>query len=118
MTYFQWKLVCDQEIVGDIITSIQMAGVLIGAVLTGQLADLFGRRHILFIEHSVLVIMWFCSAFASSWMVYAGLRFIIGALIGGKLCQMSAYCFKNLVMHGLKCVTSDESDLKQLLANC
>lgn len=80
-----WKLVCDQEIVGDTITSIQMAGVLIGAVLTGQLADLFGRRHILFIEHAVLVIMWFCSAFASSWMVYAGLRFIIGALIGGVL---------------------------------
>ncbi|XP_060580661.1 organic cation transporter protein-like, partial [Ruditapes philippinarum] len=80
-----WKLVCDQEIVGDIITSIQMAGVLIGAVITGQLADLFGRRHILFIEHAILVIMWFCSAFASSWMVYAGLRFIIGALIGGVL---------------------------------
>ncbi|XP_052794709.1 organic cation transporter protein-like [Mya arenaria] len=81
----QWKLVCNQEILADTITSIQMAGVLIGAVLTGQLADLFGRRHILFIEHAILVIMWFCSAFAGSWEVYAGLRFVIGALIGGVL---------------------------------
>jgi len=76
--------VCNQEILAETITSIQMAGVLIGAVLTGQLADLFGRRHILFIEHFFLVIMWFCSAFAGSWGVYAGLRFIIGALTGGK----------------------------------
>lgn len=80
-----WKLVCDQEIIADTITSIQMAGVLIGAVVTGQLADLFGRRHILFIEHCILVIMWFCSAFAGTWEVYAGLRFIIGLLIGGVL---------------------------------
>lgn len=80
---FQWKLVCNQEILADTITSIQMAGVLVGAVLTGQLADLFGRRHILFIEHFFLVIMWFCSAFSSSWGVYAGLRFVIGALTGG-----------------------------------
>lgn len=81
----QWSLICDRESLGGTITSIQMAGVLCGAVLTGQLADLFGRRHILFIEHAILVIMWFCSAFAGSWMVYAALRFIIGALIGGVL---------------------------------
>jgi len=81
----QWKLVCDKQYIADTITSIQMAGVLVGEVLTGQLADLFGRRNILFIEHAVLVIMWFCSAFAGKWMVYAGLRFVIGALIGGVL---------------------------------
>lgn len=83
--YLQFKLVCDQESYAEIITSIQMAGVLFGAVLTGQLADLFGRRNILFIEHAILVIMWFCSAFAGSWMVYAALRFIIGSLIGGRI---------------------------------
>ena len=82
---FQWKLICDRESLAGTITSIQMAGVLVGAVLTGQLADLFGRRNILFIEHAILVTMWFCSAFAGSWMVYAALRFIIGALIGGLL---------------------------------
>ena len=81
---FQWKLVCGRDSVAEKITSIQMAGVLFGAVITGQLADLFGRRNILFIEHAILVIMWFCSAFAGTWMVYAGLRFIIGGLIGGK----------------------------------
>ncbi|KAH3834353.1 organic cation transporter protein-like [Dreissena polymorpha] len=81
----QFKLVCNQAILADTITSIQMAGVLVGAVLTGQLADLFGRRQILFIQHFVLVIMWFSSAFASSWAVYAGLRFVIGALTGGVL---------------------------------
>lgn len=81
----QWNLICDRESLAGTITSIQMAGVLCGAVLTGQLADLFGRRNILFIEHAILVTMWFCSAFAGTWMVYAALRFIIGALIGGVL---------------------------------
>ena len=65
-----------------------------GAVLTGQLADLFGRRHILFIEHTILVTMWFSSAFAGTWMVYAALRFVIGALIGGLCIHLTVnQCF-------------------------
>lgn len=81
----QFKLICDKEFVPETVTSIQMCGVLVGAIITGQLADLFGRRQILYIQYAILVIMWFCSAFAGTWMIYAVLRFIIGALIGGVL---------------------------------
>ncbi|KAL3866340.1 hypothetical protein ACJMK2_043646 [Sinanodonta woodiana] len=81
----QWSLVCGNAYVTELITSIQMGGVLLGALLTGQLADQFGRRQILFIEHAMLVIVWFCSAFAGDWYTYAVLRFIIGGLIGGVL---------------------------------
>lgn len=60
-----------------------MMGVLVGAMLTGQLADLVGRRKVLFLEYAILLIFWFASAFSPSWQVYAVLRFFIGALIGG-----------------------------------
>ena len=101
--FFKWDLICDRESLAGTITSIQMAGVLCGAVMTGQLADLFGRRHILFIEHTILVTMWFCSAFAGTWMIYAVLRFVIGALIGGmyfsRTPDQDFHCFYHSISH-------------------
>lgn len=68
----------------DLIMTIQMAGVVLGAAVTGQLADTFGRKPVLYLEHLILVILWFSCAFVGSWQAYAALRFIIGGLTGGK----------------------------------
>ncbi|XP_005098324.1 organic cation transporter protein [Aplysia californica] len=81
----EWSLICNQNYVGDLISSLQMAGVLVGAVLTGQLADFFGRKKVLFGEYSLLIVFWFSTAFAGSWQVYAALRFFVGGLVGGCL---------------------------------
>ncbi|KAL5004057.1 hypothetical protein ScPMuIL_017513 [Solemya velum] len=81
----EFSLICDQSSVPNWITTIQMTGVLFGALLTGQLADLIGRRKVLFLEYSMLLVFWFASAYSPSWQVYAVLRFFIGALIGGTL---------------------------------
>lgn len=64
---------------------MQMAGVLVGAVVTGQLADLFGRKKVLYAEYLLLLITWFGSAFAPTWQVYATMRVLVGALTGGKI---------------------------------
>ena len=59
-------------------------GVLVGAVITGQLADLLGRKRVLYCEYFLLILLWFSSAFAPSWQLYAALRFFVGALVGGE----------------------------------
>ncbi|KAH9513363.1 hypothetical protein Btru_034737 [Bulinus truncatus] len=84
-TISEWQLVCDQAYVADLIKSLQMVGVLFGAVITGQLADIFGRKKILFIEYTLLIILWFSTGFVPNWELYAVLRFFIGGLIGGCL---------------------------------
>ncbi|CAG5134983.1 unnamed protein product [Candidula unifasciata] len=81
----EWHLICKDSYVGELITSIQMAGVLIGALVTGQLADIFGRKKVLFAEYALLIVFWFSTAFAQTWQVYAALRFIVGGLVGGCL---------------------------------
>jgi MFS family permease len=61
-----------------------MVGVLFGAVITGQLADIVGRKKVLFVEYAVLIVFWFSTAFAPTWQVYAALRFLVGGLVGGE----------------------------------
>lgn len=82
---FQWHLICDQTYVSTLITSVQMAGVLCGAMITGQLADVFGRKKVLFGNYALLLMFWFASSFSNSWPLYCALRFIIGGLVGGKV---------------------------------
>ncbi|CAL1525927.1 unnamed protein product [Lymnaea stagnalis] len=81
----EWHLICDSKYISELITSLQMVGVLIGALVTGQLADIFGRKKVLFIEYTLLIIFWFSTGFAPSWEIYAALRFVVGGLIGGCL---------------------------------
>ncbi|XP_067666322.1 organic cation transporter protein-like [Haliotis asinina] len=81
----EWGLMCSLSYIPNLITSLQMVGVLVGAVITGQLADMFGRKKMLFVEYALLLVVWFASAFANSWELYASLRFILGALVGGAL---------------------------------
>ncbi|XP_050402198.1 organic cation transporter protein isoform X1 [Patella vulgata] len=81
----EWKLICNNDYIPGLITSIQMAGVMVGAIITGQLADYFGRRKILFLEYGLLICVWFASAFSNSWELYTVLRFVIGGLVGGTL---------------------------------
>lgn len=79
----EWQLVCDRKLVTTTITTIQMSGVLLGALITGQLADIFGRRKILYLNYLLMLIISFASAFAPSWQVLAAFRFLVGGLVGG-----------------------------------
>ncbi|KAK7469872.1 hypothetical protein BaRGS_00036092 [Batillaria attramentaria] len=81
----EWQLHGDNKSIPDHITSLQMAGVLVGALVTGQLADLLGRKKVLYSEYFLLLILWLASAFMPTWQLYAAARFFVGALVGGCL---------------------------------
>ncbi|XP_060074393.1 organic cation transporter protein-like [Ylistrum balloti] len=79
----EWQLVCDKSKLTKIISTIQMCGVLLGALITGQLADIFGRRKVLFLAYITMLIVSLGSAFSPGWQVFAALRFLTGGLVGG-----------------------------------
>ncbi|CAG5125137.1 unnamed protein product, partial [Candidula unifasciata] len=81
----EWTLICDLSWVKPAVVSIQMAGLLLGALLAGQLGDSIGRKKTLYafvLEHAVLN---FITAFSVSWQMFAVCRFFIGFGIGGVL---------------------------------
>ena len=80
----QWDLVCGRDYIRTWIMTCQMAGVLVGACVTGQLADTFGRRYVLYIVYTLLLLAGLASSFVTSWQVYAAVKFFMGAFFGGK----------------------------------
>nr|XP_022329707.1 organic cation transporter protein-like [Crassostrea virginica]XP_022329708.1 organic cation transporter protein-like [Crassostrea virginica]XP_022329709.1 organic cation transporter protein-like [Crassostrea virginica]XP_022329710.1 organic cation transporter protein-like [Crassostrea virginica] len=78
----EWSLVCDRKYVPSTITTVQMCGLLVGALVCGQLADIFGRRKLLYITYTLLLAVSLGSAFVNSWQLFAAFRFFIGGLVG------------------------------------
>ncbi|GFO36734.1 solute carrier family 22 member 8, partial [Plakobranchus ocellatus] len=79
----EWDLVCDRDWVRSTLISIQMAGILFGCLIAGQLSDQYGRRRVLnaFVLFHALVN--FAAALAPNWQLFATARFLIGLGIGG-----------------------------------
>ena len=85
----QWDLICDRGHLRFTITTIQMVGTLIGACVTGQLADMYGRRRVLYTVYILLLAAGLGSAFSSSWQMFTIFRFFVGAFFGGMYIQGS-----------------------------
>ncbi len=66
-----------------LITTLTFAGVLIGAILWGQISDIFGRRKIALILIISLLIFGSSGALAESWIILAVLRLLVGVSVGG-----------------------------------
>lgn len=81
----EWDLVCGRRWVKSTITSVQMAGVLLGAVLAGQLGDRFGRRKSLYSFVSLHILLNVIAAVSTSWVMFAVLRFFLGICMGAIL---------------------------------
>lgn len=75
---FQWDLVCDKEWIISTITTIQMGGLLIGAFMSGQMGDSYGRKPTYYASLIILVVFNTAAAFSVNWQMFAVLRFFIG----------------------------------------
>ncbi|XP_053409324.1 organic cation transporter protein-like [Mercenaria mercenaria] len=78
----EWNLVCEKRWIVAFITSIQMVGVVIGSIISGQISDSTGRKPTMIAGVTTTVLFNFAGFFAQSWKAYSVIRFIIGIGFG------------------------------------
>ncbi|XP_074648153.1 organic cation transporter protein-like isoform X2 [Tubulanus polymorphus] len=82
----EWDLVCDKAFISELSISIQMAGILIGALVCGYLADWLGRKIILLLYCSGVMILQVLVGLSVNYYMFIVLRFFIGFCIAGPFC--------------------------------
>jgi len=85
----EWSLVCDNKYLVNTATTIYFAGVMVGGILFGQLADKVGRKPILLFCMYGHILLSFLIYFVESYAAFVALRFFVGFLIQGL--QTTAY---------------------------
>uniref|UniRef100_A0A671MWJ4 Solute carrier family 22 member 7-like n=1 Tax=Sinocyclocheilus anshuiensis TaxID=1608454 RepID=A0A671MWJ4_9TELE len=81
----QWDLVCDKRALSRLTTTIFFIGVMCGAAAFGSLSAMFGRKPMLLVSHMLGMGFGLCSAFSSSFIMFAVLRFFTGFTITGSV---------------------------------
>ena len=77
-SFFQFDLVCDRVYIPFTIMTIQSAGMLIGKLVAGHLADMFGRKIPFFSSFFGLIIFSLIGVLSTNWIMIAVCRFAIG----------------------------------------
>ncbi|CAG5114903.1 unnamed protein product, partial [Candidula unifasciata] len=88
---YEWDLVCERKWMVPITTSIQMAGLLVGGLLAGQMSDLLGRKKTLYFFTATTAVFCFLAAFSTSWEIFVSAIFLIGTSLGGYLAAAVPY---------------------------
>jgi len=81
----EWGLVCDQNWKSKATMSTFMAGVMIGALILGNLADRIGRKLTMTITTAGIIFFNTTSAFASSYGAYTISKFFVGFFCAGNI---------------------------------
>ncbi|KAH9523285.1 hypothetical protein Btru_066295 [Bulinus truncatus] len=85
----QFDLVCTDSALANLATTIYFAGVMVGGLLFGDLADRFGRLPIMLFTLYSSVVLGVIIAFSVNYVMFVVLRFVDGVLMQGM--QTSAY---------------------------
>lgn len=81
----QFKYICDAERWVKFCISIEMFGVLIGALTFGHLSDRFGRRRLLIFPFIFTTLFSLAASFAVDLVMFTVLRTFVGFFSGGQL---------------------------------
>ncbi|XP_037530833.1 solute carrier family 22 member 7-like [Nematolebias whitei] len=79
----EWDLVCHRRGKNKATATIFFIGVMLGAVCFGSLSDRFGRRIMLLVSYVSGLLFAIASAFSTTYVMFAALRFFTGFCITG-----------------------------------
>ena len=78
----EFDLVCKEQYLKALSTGLFFVGCLVGALFSGQLADMYGRKPIIISSYLLEVVASFCGYFITSVWQYLFLRVLIGISYG------------------------------------
>ncbi|XP_002699365.2 solute carrier family 22 member 6 isoform X2 [Bos taurus] len=79
----EWDLVCTRKTLLQLSQSIFMAGILVGSLMSGIMADRLGRLKVLTWSYLLLVVSGTCTAFALNFSAYCICQFLSGMAVSG-----------------------------------
>uniref|UniRef100_A0A3P8VVL8 Solute carrier family 22 member 21 n=1 Tax=Cynoglossus semilaevis TaxID=244447 RepID=A0A3P8VVL8_CYNSE len=74
----EFDLVCDNSWKNPLTSSFFFCGILVASFISGQIADRYGRKIVLFVTLAVHSLFIFLQVFANSWAVFCALHFVVG----------------------------------------
>ncbi|GCC28191.1 hypothetical protein chiPu_0006619 [Chiloscyllium punctatum] len=87
----EWDLVCDREWLAKLTQPIFMFGVLLGAVVFGDIADRLGRRYILWFTSTAQFVFGIGVAFTNDYYSFIVVRFLLALVSSGYLVVVFVY---------------------------
>ncbi|XP_052791089.1 organic cation/carnitine transporter 2-like [Mya arenaria] len=78
----EYDLVCGRKWIPAMITTIQMGGLLVGGLISGQFADTYGRKPTFILSVFLISAFNLSGYFSVNWEMYAAMRFLIGVAVG------------------------------------
>ncbi|XP_071806680.1 solute carrier family 22 member 15-like [Asterias amurensis] len=110
----EWDLVCSNKYKVGLVQSVFMFGVLIGVMIFGMMADIYGRRKMSLVGLILMSMFGMLSALTQTYMQFTIARFLFGLATGGVILTTFVLATENLgnthrgpagtFMQGLFCI--------------
>ncbi|XP_076819926.1 organic cation transporter protein-like [Clavelina lepadiformis] len=87
----EWNLVCDDLIIGAVVSAVFFCGVLLSSLIGGNIADIFGRCPTMLVGQICMTAAGIGCAFAPNLVGFAAIRFIIALFLQGSYIACFVY---------------------------